>query len=182
MEGKIALVERKGAMKSRARRNRQGSGHPDLPPSKQTDITDELERLCSSGHYEQAIILGESILELERSAPGQGEVRIFLATANIQLGRIDRGEHMVAEARAQLATAPDPVTLVECMAVEASIAQMRQQANAIRLGGEALYTCRTLNPIPTRLDGRILNTLTAAHLPPSTSKHSVVFYEQPIQP
>src|SRR5258708_2803803 len=137
MDAKIALVERKGAMKSRGRRNRQGSGHPDLPPSKQTDITDELERLCSSGHYEQAIILGESILELERSAPGQGEVRIFLATANIQLGRIDRGEHMVAEARAQLATDPDPATLVECMAAGASATQMGLKANALPPRAEA---------------------------------------------
>src|SRR5260370_34006692 len=108
MDAKIALVERKGAMKSRGRRNRHGSGHPALPPSKQTDITDELERLCSSGHYEQAIILGEALLELERSAPGQGEVRIFLATANIPLGRIDRREHIVAEGRTQLARDPDP--------------------------------------------------------------------------
>src|SRR5258708_8687006 len=158
MDAKIALVERKGAMKSRGRRNRQGSGHPDLPPSKQTDITDELERLCSSGRYEQAITLGESILELERSAPGQGEVRILLATANIQLGRIDRGEHIIAEARAQLAAAPDPVTLVECMAVEASVSQIRRQANAIPLAEDALYACSNLNPLPSRLQVQILNT------------------------
>src|SRR5258708_19142638 len=181
MDAKIALVERKGAMKSRGRRTRQGSGHPDLPPSKQAAITEELERLCSSGRYEQAIILGESILELERSAPGQGEVRIFLATANIQLGRIDRGEHMVAEARAQLATDPDPVTLVECMAVEASVAQMRQQPNAIGLGEEALYTCRKLNPIPSRLEVQILNTLAAANLVAGIWEHAVGFYEQAIE-
>src|SRR5258708_12211047 len=102
MDAKIALVERKGAMKSRARRNRQGSGHPDLPPSKQTDITDELERLCSSGHYEQAIILGESILELERPAPGQGEVPIFLPPPTIQLARLDPPYHIAPAARPHL--------------------------------------------------------------------------------
>jgi len=168
-------------MMSRGRQKRQRTGHPDLLPSKQTDATHELERLCSSGRYEQAITLGESILELETSAPNQGAVRIFLATANIQLGRIDRGEQMVAESRAQLATAPDPATLVECMAVEASIAQIRQQANAIRLAEDALYTCRKLNPIPSRLEVQILNTLAAANLAAGIWEQAVGFYEQAIE-
>jgi len=168
-------------MMSRGRQKRQRTGHPDLLPSKQTDATHELERLCSSGRYEQAITLGESILELETSAPNQGAVRILLATANIQLGRIDRGEQMVAESRAQLATAPDPATLVECMAVEASIAQIRQQANAIRLAEDALYTCRELNPIPSRLEVQILNTLAAANLVAGIWEQAVGFYEQAIE-
>ena len=168
-------------MMSRGRQKRQRTGHPDLLPSKQTDATHELERLCSSGRYEQAITLGESILELETSAPNQGAVRILLATANIQLGRIDRGEQMVAESRAQLATAPDPATLVECMAVEASIAQIRQQANAIRLAEDALYTCRKLNPIPSRLEVQILNTLAAANLVAGIWEQAVGFYEQAIE-
>jgi tetratricopeptide (TPR) repeat protein len=166
---------------SRGRQNRQHTGDRDLLPSKQSDVTDELERLCSSGRYEEAITLGESILELERSAPRQGEVRIFLATANLQLGRIDRGEHIVAEARAELASAPDPVTLVECMALEASIAQMRQQADAIRLAEEALYGCRKLDPIPSRLEVQILNTLAAANLAAGIWEQAVGFYEQAIE-
>ncbi len=168
-------------MTSRGHRNRQRTGHPGLLSSKQTDATHELERLCSSGRYEQAITLGESIVELETSAPNQGAVRILLATANIQLGRIDRGEQMVAESRAQLATAPDPATLVECMAVEASVAQIRQQANAIRLAEDALYTCRKLNPIPSRLEVQILNTLAAANLVAGIWEQAVGFYEQAIE-
>ena len=157
---------------------------PILVPLKleaQANVTDELESLCSSGRYEQAIILGESILELERSAPDQAEVLIFLATANIQLGRIDRGERMVAEARAQLATVPDPVALVECMAQEASIAQMRQQANAIRLAEDALCACRKLDPLPSRLEVQILNTLAAANLAAGIWEQAVGFYEQAIE-
>ena len=168
-------------MTSRGRQNRQRAGHRDLLPSKQSDVTDELERLCSSGRYEEAITLGESILELERSAPRQGEVRIFLATANLQLGRIDRGEYMVAKARAELATAPDPVTLVECMALEASIAQMRQEADAIRLAEEALDRCRKLDPIPSRLEVQILNTLAAANLAAGIWEQAVGLYEQAIE-
>ncbi|HXI95053.1 MAG TPA: tetratricopeptide repeat protein [Candidatus Acidoferrum sp.] len=147
----------------------------------QANVTDELESLCSSGRYEQAITLGESILELERSAPGQGEVLIFLATANLQLGRIDRGEQLVAEAGAQLATAPDPGTLVECMALEASIAQMRQQANAIQLAQDALSSCRKLDPIPNRLEVQILNTLAAANLAAGIWEQAVGFYEEAIE-
>jgi tetratricopeptide (TPR) repeat protein len=147
-------------------------------PSKQPDVTDELERLCSSGRYEEAITLGESILEQERSSPSHVELHLLLAMANIQLGRIDRGEQIVAEARAQLATAPHPVTLVECMALEASIAQLRQQGNAIRLGEDALYRCRKLVPIPSRLEVQILNTLAAANLAAGIWEQAVGFYEQ----
>src|SRR5260370_32723781 len=67
------------------------------------------------------------------------------------------------------------------MAVEASIAQMRQQANAIRLGEEALYTCRKLNPIPSRLEVQILNTLAAANLAAGIWEQAVGFYEQAIE-
>src|SRR5258708_20279392 len=58
---------------------------------------------------------------------------------------------------------------------------MRQQANAIRLGEEALYTCRNLNPIPSRLEVQILNTLAAANLAAGIWGQAVGFYEQAIE-
>src|SRR5258708_15795164 len=58
---------------------------------------------------------------------------------------------------------------------------MRQQANAIRLGEEALYTCRNLNPIPSRLEVQILNTLAAANLAAGIWDQAVGFYEQAIE-
>src|SRR5260370_19161405 len=67
------------------------------------------------------------------------------------------------------------------MAVEALVAQMRQQPNAIGLGEEALYTCRKLNPIPSRLEVQILNTLAAANLVAGIWDQAVGFYEQAIE-
>src|SRR5258708_33889119 len=58
---------------------------------------------------------------------------------------------------------------------------MRQQANAIRLGEEALYTCRNLNPIPSRLEVQILNTLAAANLAAGIWDQAGGFYEQAIE-
>src|SRR5260370_32397393 len=58
---------------------------------------------------------------------------------------------------------------------------MRQQAKAIRVGEEALYTCRKLNRMPSRLEVQILNTLAAANLAAGIWDQAVGFYEQAIE-
>ena len=151
-------------MTTSRRPNRQAAepAEPDLP--QEVDRADELQAMLSSletlytgGRYERAITLGESILELATSAQSQGKVLLFVAMANLRLGRIRPAEGMLTEARAHLITAGDPVELVECMTTEAILAQMKQRSDAVFLAEQALQACRKLDPIPSQLEVEILN-------------------------
>jgi tetratricopeptide (TPR) repeat protein len=139
-----------------------------------------LETLYTDGRYEQAITAGESILELERSAPSQGKVLLFVAMANLRLGRMQPAERLLTEARAHLVTAGDPETMVECMATEAILAQMKQRPDAIQLTEVALQACRKLDPIPSPLEVQILNALAAANLAAGAWENAISLYEQAI--
>jgi tetratricopeptide (TPR) repeat protein len=170
-----------------SRKKRQTAEPTEHLQSEQSDTADELqaqlsnlETLYTSGRYEQAITAGESILELESSAQSQGKVLLFVAMANLSLGRIEPAEQLLTEARAHLVTAGDPVMLVECMATEASLAQMKQRPEAIQLTEQALHACRKLDPIPSQLEVRILNALAAANLAAGAWENAISFYEQAI--
>jgi tetratricopeptide (TPR) repeat protein len=139
-----------------------------------------LETLYTAGRYEQAITVGESILQFERSAQSQGKVLLFVAMAHLRLGRMRHAERILTEARAHLVTAGDLVMLVECMATEAILAQMKQRPDAVKLAEQALQACRKLDPIPSPLEMEILNALAAAHLAAGAWKSAISFYEQAI--
>lgn len=158
---------------------------PQLP--EQADTANELQAMLSSletlytgGRYEPAITLGESILELATSAQSRGKVLLFVAMANLRLGRMRPAERMLTEARAHLITAGDPVELVECMTTEAILAQMKQRSDAVLLAEEALQACRKLDPIPGELEVEILNALAAANLAAGAWEDAISFYEQAI--
>jgi tetratricopeptide (TPR) repeat protein len=71
--------------------------------------------------------------------------------------------------------------LVECMATEASLAQMKQLPNAIQLTEQALAACRRLEPVPSQLEVRILTALAAANLAIGAWTEAITFYEQAIE-
>ena len=161
---------------------------PDLAPDRRADSADELdarlyslETLYAKGRFEDTIARGE--LELERELPAQarGRVRLFVAMANLSLGRMKSGEQMLADARADIEAVGDEVLLVECMASEAYAAQMRQRPEAVHLAEQALFACRKLAPIPRPLEARILNALAAASVAASDWEGAVAAYEEAIE-
>lgn len=153
-------------------------------PSGQTDESQarltELEALYGEGRYEEAIALGESMLELGSSAYRLGRIRYYLAMAYLQMGRPDRGGEVLAEAKAHFESINDPVMLVECLSAEASLALLKQRPEAIELAEKALAACRELHPVPEPLEARILFTLASAHLGGGEWESAIKLYEDSI--
>jgi tetratricopeptide (TPR) repeat protein len=141
----------------------------------------ELESLYGEGRYDEAIALGESMLELGSSAYRLGRIRYYLAMAYLQMGRPDRGGELLAEARAHFVAINDAVMLVECMGAEASIALLKQRPNVVELAENALAACRELKPIPNPLEARILFTVASAHLAVGEWDKAIKFYEEAIE-
>ncbi len=141
----------------------------------------ELESLYGEGRYEEAIGLGEALLELSTSAYRLGRIRYYLAMAYLQMGQPDRGATILDEARTHFEAVNDSVMLVECMAAEASLAYLKQRPNAVELAEKALAACRALNPMPSPLEARILFTVASAHLTAGDWKTAIKVYEDAIE-
>jgi tetratricopeptide (TPR) repeat protein len=140
----------------------------------------ELEALYGEGRYDEAIKLGESLLELGSSAYRLGRIRYFLAMTYLQLAQPERGEPLLAEARAHFEAISDAVMLVECMYAEMSVALLRQRTDAAELGEKALAACRQLKPVPNALEARILSNLATAYLTAGQWDKAIELYEESV--
>ena len=131
------------------------------------EVADRLylvEIMYGKGRFDEAIALGESILELEPPSKIRGKARHLVAMAALQLGRMERGEELLEQARADIEAEADAVMLVELMTTEACLAEMRQRPEAVELAEQTLAACRRLEPVPTALEVKVLNAVAAAKL------------------
>jgi tetratricopeptide (TPR) repeat protein len=181
-------LDRSRALRTRRNPNPQSAEPPDVLPPERADAADglqaelsRLETLFTEGRYEDAITLGDSILEFVSSAQSRGKVLLFLAISNFQLARIQAGEQRLTEARKDLDTAEDPVLLVECMTTEAFVAQLKQRPDAVLLAEQALDACRKLDPIPSSVEVRVLNALAGAHLAAGAWESAISYSEEAIE-
>ena len=140
-----------------------------------------VETMYARSLFEEAIALGESILELEAPAKIRGKLRHLVALSSLQLGRMERGEELLEQARADIESAGDAAMLVELMATEAYMAQMRQRPEAVHLAEQALAACRRLEPVPRPLEVKILNALAAAKIAAGDWEGAVGAYEVAIE-
>lgn len=141
----------------------------------------ELESLYLQGRYDEAIALGESMLELGSSAYRLGRIRFYLAMAYLQMGRPDRAAEILAEAKRHFEAINDPVMLVECMCAEASVALLKQWPDAVEVAERALASCRELKPVPDQLEARILFMAASCHLTAGHWGQAIEFYEAAIE-
>jgi tetratricopeptide (TPR) repeat protein/DNA-binding XRE family transcriptional regulator len=141
----------------------------------------DLEAMVGDGRYEQAIALGRSLLDLGSSAHRLGRIRYLLAMAHLQLGQPGPAEGLLAEARAHFEAINDGVMLVECMGAEASMAYMTQRPEALAMAERALAVCRSLKPIPTPTEARLLFIVASAHLANHEWDKAIEGYEAAIE-
>jgi len=140
----------------------------------------DLEAMVGDGRYQQAIVLGRSLLEIGSSAHRLGRIRYLLAMAYLQLGQPEPAEGLLAEARAHFEAINDGVMLAECMGAEASLAYMTQRPDALAMAERALAVCRGLKPIPTPTEARLLFIVASAHLANHEWDQAIEFYRAAI--
>ncbi|HET7338497.1 MAG TPA: hypothetical protein VFK22_03030 [Candidatus Dormibacteraeota bacterium] len=140
-----------------------------------------VEALYAKGRFEEALALGESILDRDPPAKIRGKLRHVIAMAALQLGRMERGEELLEQARPEIVAAGDVLTIVELMTTEAIMAEMRQRPEAVALAEQSLAACRRLEPVPRSLEVRALNAVAAAKLAAGDWRGAVDAYEVAIE-
>jgi transcriptional regulator with XRE-family HTH domain len=137
-------------------------------PSGATDETQtrlsELESMVADGRFDEAIALGQSLLDLGSSAYRLGRIRYFVAVAYLKSARPEQASRLLAESRAHFEAINDGVMLAECMGAQAALANLTQRPDALALAEEALAVCRSLDPVPAPTETRLLTIVAAAHL------------------
>jgi tetratricopeptide (TPR) repeat protein len=141
----------------------------------------DLEAMVADGRYEQAIALGRSLLDNGSSAHRLGRIRYLLAIAHLQRGQPEPAEGLLAEARAHFEAINDGVMLAECLGAEAALAYMTQRPDALARAERALAVCRSLKPIPTPTEARLLFIVASAHLANHEWDKAIEFYEAAIE-
>jgi tetratricopeptide (TPR) repeat protein len=141
----------------------------------------ELEARVAEGRYEEAIALGEQLLNLSTSAHRLGQLRYLLAHAHLQLGQPDQAADLLREAHAHFESVDDALMLAECMGSEARIASMTQRPDALELAERALVVCRALKHVPAATEARLLSTLATVHVANREWDTAIKLYEQAIE-
>ena len=124
----------------------------------------DLEAMVAEGRYDEAIVLGGSLLDLGSSAYRLGRIRYFVGMAHLQLAQPAQAEGLLADARAHFEATNDGVMLAECLGAEATLAYLTQRPDALALAETALAVCRGLKPVPGPTEARLLGIVASAHL------------------
>lgn len=138
----------------------------------------EVERLVTLGENAAAVAAGEKFLETRRSASATARTRYFMAHALIRLGKPLEGRRHVSAARVYFDQAGDTLMTAECLGWEAGAAQMLQDITALGLAEEALARCRSLKPVPTSTEARLLAILGHVHNSRHDYRKAIDAYEQ----
>ncbi|MDQ2923450.1 MAG: tetratricopeptide repeat protein [Candidatus Dormibacteraeota bacterium] len=154
-------------------------------PGSTTDETQaalaDLESMVADGRHNEAIELGRSLLNLGTSAYRLGRIRYFLAMSYISLAQPDKAVGLLTAARAHFEAINDSVMLAECLGAEASLAYLTQRPNALELAEKALAVCRSLTPIPTPTEARLLGILATAYVANFEWDKAVEYYQEAIE-
>ena len=141
----------------------------------------ELEARVAEGRSEEAIALGEQLMNLGSSAHRLGQLRYLLAQAHMQLGKPDQAASLLREAHAHFESVDDALMLAECMGSEATVACMTQKPEALDLAERALAVCRGMKPVPDATEARLLSILATVHVANRNWDTAIRLYEEAIE-
>jgi tetratricopeptide (TPR) repeat protein/DNA-binding XRE family transcriptional regulator len=136
---------------------------PSTTEARSTATTAELERLIVTGDPRGALAAGEALLASERDQELVARIKFQMATAHLRLAQWVPARRLASTARAHFERSGDMLMTAECLGSEASAAYMMQDPGALALAEGALETCRSLNPVPSLTESRLLGVLGGVH-------------------
>jgi HTH-type transcriptional regulator, quorum sensing regulator NprR len=141
----------------------------------------ELEATVAEGRYEEAIALGERLLDLGSSAHRLGHLRYLLAQAHMQLGRLHEASALLRDAHEHFESVDDALMLAECMGLQATVAHLTQKPDALELAERALAICRGLQHSPPATEARLLSIVATVHVANQDWDAAIKLYEEAIE-
>jgi tetratricopeptide (TPR) repeat protein len=124
----------------------------------------EIERLLMVGEPAAAAEAAEQLIDATPDARVKAHARVHLSLAHIRVGQPVRARSDAAAARAYFEQVKDLLMAAEAMGNEAGAAGLMLDPSAASLAEEALAMCRTLNPVPSTTEARLLFILGNAYL------------------
>jgi tetratricopeptide (TPR) repeat protein/DNA-binding XRE family transcriptional regulator len=153
---------------------------PSTMEARSTAGTVELERLITVGDPKGALAAGEALLLAERDPEVLARVKFQMATAHLRLAQWVQARRLASTARTYFEQSGDMLMTAECLGSEASAAYMMQDPAALALVEGALATCRSLNPVPSLTESRLLAVLGGVHTTNHHWEAAIQAYEQAI--
>jgi len=140
----------------------------------------ELEAMVADARYQEAIALGQSILDRGSSAFRLGRIRFLIGQAYLGSAQPERAATLLAEARSHFEAVNDGAMLAECIAAQAVLATRTQASDAVYLAEMALSVLRALKPVPPPTEARLLEILAAAHFASHDHERAIATYKEAI--
>jgi tetratricopeptide (TPR) repeat protein/DNA-binding XRE family transcriptional regulator len=153
---------------------------PSTMEARSTAGTVEIERLITMGDPNGALAAGEALLLAERDPEVLARIKFQMATAHLRLAQWVQARRLASTARAYFEQSGDMLMTAECLGSEASAAYMIQDPAALALAEGALATCRSLNPVPSLTESRLLGVLGGVHTANHHWEAAIKAYEQAI--
>ncbi|HEY2437053.1 MAG TPA: tetratricopeptide repeat protein [Solirubrobacteraceae bacterium] len=119
----------------------------------------ELERLLATGDNAGVVAAADKALVQRRDAESEARVKLLASLAHLRLSQPVVGRRLAVSARAYFEQVGNLEMVAECLGQEASGAQLMQDPAAVQIAEGALATCRSLKPVPSVLETRLLGTL-----------------------
>jgi tetratricopeptide (TPR) repeat protein/DNA-binding XRE family transcriptional regulator len=153
---------------------------PSTMEARSTAGTAELERLVVTGDPTGALAAGEALLSAERDPEIVARIKFQMATAHLRLAQWVPARRLASTSRAYFEQSGDMLMTAECLGSEASAAYMMQDPGALALAEGALATCRSLNPVPSMTESRLLGVLGGVHTANHRWEAAIKAFEQAI--
>jgi tetratricopeptide (TPR) repeat protein len=119
----------------------------------------EMERLLATGDPAAAAESAENLIAATSDAHVAARARVELALAQLRLGHPVRARSEAGAARVFFMQAKDVHNAALAMGYEAGAAGNMLDPSALSLAKEALALCRSMSPVPSMLEARLLMIL-----------------------
>jgi tetratricopeptide (TPR) repeat protein/DNA-binding XRE family transcriptional regulator len=143
--------------------------------------TVEIERLLATGDPAGALADSEALLGSERDPELVARVKFLMSTAHLRLAQPVQARRQASSARAYFEQAGDLLMTAECLGSEASAAYLVQDPGALALAEGALVTCRSLKPVPSMTESRLLAIVGHVHATNHSWQAAIKSYELAIE-
>jgi tetratricopeptide (TPR) repeat protein/DNA-binding XRE family transcriptional regulator len=142
---------------------------------------EDLEAMCLQLQFEEAIALGNRVLEQRVPARVEAYVRQYIGQAFVRSSRPDDALEHLRRANEILEAQPDPWLAVECADWEACALYLKEDKRALAVAEHALKLCRSTQPRLPGTEARILEHIATIHVKNHNFDRAIAFYEEALE-
>jgi tetratricopeptide (TPR) repeat protein/DNA-binding XRE family transcriptional regulator len=140
----------------------------------------EIERLLASGDNLGVASMGETALGQTLDPDSAARIKFHMSMAYLRLAQPLVARRLASSARAYFDQTGDLLMSAECLGSEASAAYVMEDPSAISLAEGALAMCRSIKPVPSPTESRLLMVLGTVHFANQDWQAAIDAYEQAI--